>query len=177
MRGNLTESGVTVHGVRSIPACAGEPSCILWLASVNRVYPRVCGGTRCSRSCRHSIYGLSPRVRGNQYGIRNPSREKWSIPACAGEPLGQPLAPHNPPVYPRVCGGTLTGCIFRADLDGLSPRVRGNLPTCHCPSDDDRSIPACAGEPQHDYGSYGRRGVYPRVCGGTASWIQPMRTQ
>ena len=50
-------------------------------------------------------------------------------------------------VYPRVCGGT--DLVSRPGdlLQGLSPRVRGNLQV-RC---DDRrwlgSIPACAGEP------------------------------
>ena len=42
---------------------------------------------------------------------------------------------------------------------GLSPRVRGNLP---------RSIPACAGEPI-GHGRLIAYRVYPRVCGGTDS--------
>ena len=50
---------------------------------------------------------------------------------------------------------------------GLSPRVRGNqAPFCvrHPP---DRSIPACAGEPDTGGRVAVFRGVYPRVCGGT----------
>ena len=31
----------------------------------------------------------------------------------------------------------------------------------------ERSIPACAGEPYAGIRLSGRRGVYPRVCGGT----------
>ena len=50
-------------------------------------------------------------------------------------------------VYPRVCGGTPmfgTGTVI---TNGLSPRVRGNLPTLAAWPPCGRSIPACAGEP------------------------------
>ena len=57
-----------------------------------RVYPRVCGGTRPTRSLMSSSLGLSPRVRGN---LRIARRRGWSvgsIPACAGEPLMRCIA-------------------------------------------------------------------------------------
>ena len=51
-----------------------------------RVYPRVCGGTRLTRS----VADLGGR----------------SIPACAGEPDMPPDESELGVVYPRVCGGT-----------------------------------------------------------------------
>ena len=50
---------------------------------------------------------------------------------------------------------------------GLSPRVRGNLPGGTRRFVGARSIPACAGEPWKDWGKADRCKVYPRVCGGT----------
>ena len=52
-------------------------------------------------------------------------------------------------------------------LEGLSPRVRGNLAQVRRPASEVGSIPACAGEPPcgRRQASHGR--VYPRVCGGT----------
>ena len=50
---------------------------------------------------------------------------------------------------------------------GLSPRVRGNLPSGRMTGSAARSIPACAGEPPSPNSTGGRKGVYPRVCGGT----------
>ena len=73
----------------SIPACAGEPGEAQATAGLERVYPRVCGGTANQGLNQQNDQGLSPRVRGNhQFHMlgRNPiviSR-----------------------VYPRVCGGT-----------------------------------------------------------------------
>ena len=50
---------------------------------------------------------------------------------------------------------------------GLSPRVRGNLSPPYDGGADQRSIPACAGEPELVCAVCGHTEVYPRVCGGT----------
>ena len=58
-------------------------------------------------------------------------------------------------------------------LEGLSPRVRGNRWALALTPPPSRSIPACAGEPR-PAGSRGRAcQVYPRVCGGTLKLILP----
>ena len=54
----------------------------------------------------------------------------------------------QPEVYPRVCGGTSVGLPTMSCLWGLSPRVRGNLLAARLDLAAERSIPACAGEPQ-----------------------------
>ena len=67
-----------------------------------------------------------------------------------------------------MCGGTRCHARFAQCAYGLSPRVRGN------PDEDldiliyERSIPACAGEPDTATRQIIVRVVYPRVCGGTA---------
>ena len=48
-------------------------------------------------------------------------------------------------VYPRVCGGTVSVVRSKLATKGLSPRVRGNLPTLTAVFNLPRSIPACAG--------------------------------
>jgi hypothetical protein len=50
---------------------------------------------------------------------------------------------------------------------GLSPRVRGNLPSRAAATQAWGSIPACAGEPALLFTSTEETRVYPRVCGGT----------
>ena len=58
--------------------------------------------------------------------------------------------------------------ICHRETDGLSPRVRGNQGRrvrCNVRCG---SIPACAGEPPRGRSQRLFRGVYPRVCGGTA---------
>ena len=70
-------------------------------------------------------------------------------------------------VYPRVCGGTVEDAAGPAALQGLSPRMRGNLRDLGGEMDLVGSIPAYAGEPRAGMGGIGGFQVYPRVCGGT----------
>ena len=73
--------------LRSIPACAGEPSLWISIRPLIGVYPRVCGGTGMKRTTRRRQKGLSPRVRGNRGLSLLQLFSEGSIPACAGEPL------------------------------------------------------------------------------------------
>ena len=68
-----------------------------------------------------------------------------------------------------MCGGTGLDDRPAPAWEGLSPRVRGNLDALAYALRDDRSIPACAGEPQGDRLNERPCAVYPRVCGGTAN--------
>ena len=90
-----------------------------------------------------------------------------SIPACAGEPQLRRRRFGALAVYPRVCGGTPPSSKSQLLARGLSPRVRGNhQPVARLPSNE-RSIPACAGEPpRREFVPHAVK-VYPRVCGGT----------
>src|ERR1035437_5147638 len=72
--------------IRSIPACAGEPSNIGGSGYLFRVYPRVRGGTPMSAQPMDSYWGLSPRARGNRRVGALEGHDLRSIPACAGEP-------------------------------------------------------------------------------------------
>ena len=66
-----------------------------------------------------------------------------------------------------MCGGTTIVALRSYTGPGLSPRVRGN----HTPDPEqlikERSIPACAGEPDYARLRFSDISVYPRVCGGT----------
>ena len=44
VRGNLMQTAPECLSERSIPACAGEPTCGPGVKTAMRVYPRVCGG-------------------------------------------------------------------------------------------------------------------------------------
>ena len=167
VRGNLALRQRLAIQARSIPACAGEPYSRLYDRGVDRVYPRVCGGT--CRWCirRSGPTGLSPRVRGNRGASDVATTRPRSIPACAGEPYLPPTVFKCPAVYPRVCGGTLPTSYGVQMPCGLSPRVRGNRGADTRRSQKARSIPACAGEPPMCVDSDHVQSVYPRVCGGT----------
>ena len=113
---------------RSIPACAGEPFAVSWLAYSITVYPRVCGGAASISASITSGDGLSPRVRGSPWTETAPAPCRRSIPACAGEPQQWTQSPIPLGVYPRVCGGAPRGGGGGAHEHGLSPRVRGSRP-------------------------------------------------
>ena len=175
VRGNHCVGGSRVEDVRSIPACAGEPTPGMVVTSDGKVYPRVCGGTRRNNIPVNYEGGLSPRVRGNLLSCALMVGGLRSIPACAGEPAAKAIVEYGPTVYPRVCGGTIF--LFRPYhiRGGLSPRVRGNRQWRWRLRHRRRSIPACAGEPRIKYASRRRVKVYPRVCGGTSVWSSDTR--
>ena len=167
VRGNPGASGADSPDARSIPACAGEPGFPVWASTSGGVYPRVCGGTHCSRWAAISFCGLSPRVRGNLFGAPCPTSPTRSIPACAGEPEAAMTRARDRRVYPRVCGGTPAIWGGGPAGRGLSPRVRGNPPASTPAGRGAGSIPACAGEPMTARTVTHSAQVYPRVCGGT----------
>ena len=147
VRGNLCTDTGRQAGRGSIPACAGEPPSHSRIPSLNRVYPRLCGGTDLPRSQPAAPAGLSPPVRGNLCQLRRNPAAARSIPACAGEPLGSGSRSSPGRVYPRLCGGTVGVNPMHNPRRGLSPPVRGNrIRDCQIPIRR-RSIPACAGEP------------------------------
>ena len=113
--------------------------------------------------------GLSPRVRGNPAPGRRRHHQVGSIPACAGEPPRCNRPARAGRVYPRVCGGTGITWETLLDMNGLSPRVRGNRHGGQHYHLLLRSIPACAGEPPAACGNHPGTEVYPRVCGGTGT--------
>ena len=111
--------------------------------------------------------GLSPRVRGNHAEGLGHGEGRGSIPAGAGEPA--PPAPWLPAcwVYPRGCGGTIEHDYRQREIEGLSPRVRGNQSISSLQDMGEGSIPAGAGEPCDCYLIVTSHWVYPRGCGGT----------
>ena len=149
VRGNRYRPPHTHRSRWSIPARAGEPHNTGSGVSSRRVYPRACGGTQRRLVVDEGEGGLSPRVRGNRRGERSRPARKGSIPARAGEPYRTMIELVVSKVYPRACGGTGKLEARLQLLDGLSPRVRGNLPALCQWEEGNRSIPARAGEPHH----------------------------
>ena len=90
-----------------------------------------------------------------------------SIPACTGEPRASGPISRQRGVYPRVYGGTWQDPSHPGRSGGLSPRVRGNRRRGRREPDQQRSIPACTGEPPSSGPNGSSHWVYPRVYGGT----------
>ena len=147
VRGNRLAERVHADNRGSIPARAGEPCEPIDPAIERKVYPRACGGTVRGHRFTAATGGLSPRVRGNRHPSRWGSTIHRSIPARAGEPSTATRWSQGMPVYPRACGGTQDAMTYEANLNGLSPRVRGNQRSPQTPAMGSRSIPARAGEP------------------------------
>ena len=167
VRGNHPGSDHPVELAGSIPARAGEPRCDARRRGCRRVYPRACGGTTMVAPAAILAAGLSPCVRGNLVPWRVVLQVLGSIPARAGEPAAAKGRAHRLGVYPRACGGTVGLIVALFAVQGLSPRVRGNLDRRRRGDLLYGSIPARAGEPFGPPSTPSRTGVYPRACGGT----------
>ena len=155
---------------RSIPARAGEPADERHGKRMLGVYPRACGGTPNEVFPSTFIKGLSPRVRGNPWRVTVIRISVRSIPARAGEPAALRWHRHKEQVYPRACGGTESAVLGTQELQGLSPRVRGNRHDEAVERGCRGSIPARAGEPRGLSRKVQDHQVYPRACGGTLAW-------
>ena len=132
--------------LRSIPACAGETRPAPKYLATSEVYPRVCGGNHPRLPRGLCGGGLSPRVRGKRGRVDEGTKRRRSIPACAGETPAASIFASRLTVYPRVCGGNMRRGNALPAARGLSPRVRGKLPTSSVIVILPGSIPACAGE-------------------------------
>ena len=113
--------------------------------------------------------GLSPPTRGNRDGRQSRRRQHGSIPAHAGEPRLLPNARRHRRVYPRPRGGTWVLNPVSDGRAGLSPPTRGNPPKIAPTVNQQRSIPAHAGEPSSDSARMAMSRVYPRPRGGTGA--------
>ena len=93
-------------------------------------------------------------------------------PRACGETPSLLAIDHLPRVYPRACGGTPDRWLSDRDVEGLSPRLRGNgWVEPNWPAFVG-SIPALAGERGARDTVLRVAGVYPRACGGTTGEIE-----
>ena len=131
----------------SISACAEAPSRSLFPLPPQRVYLRVCGGTRDAGGNSQPTRGLSPRVRRHHRHEPPVLDAERSISACAEAPPGTPIRFGPDEVYLRVCGGTRVLSALPQSSPGLSPRVRRHHPRTPDYSRRPGSISACAEAP------------------------------
>ena len=126
MRGNHDSIPCKLAGKGPIPANAGEPVFAGFGKDSRWAYPRECGGTWMPPISMRRSSGLSPRMRGNRVSFVSIFGPSGPIPANAGEPIFPPQPRESSGAYPRECGGTLIALRGILDLEGLSPRLRGN---------------------------------------------------
>ncbi len=172
VRGNQSSPKQSRLLCRSIPACTGKPALDCGTMWRRRVYPRVYGETNMEYVLHVPNLGLSPRVRGNHPGSLLDGLLYGSIPACTGKPwrVWQWIVWCG--VYPRVYGETSSRIRRQVEEEGLSPRVRGNLPYARQHGGEHGSIPACTGKPIARHVSEMLFKVYPRVYGETTMLSQ-----
>ena len=175
LRGNVIKAMFPNGAMGSIPALAGERRVLLRTWGRYGVYPRACGGTLSPQSIWTVTTGLSPRLRGNEFALRYTQREDGSIPALAGERKKIYSTRLQGKVYPRACGGTAPVFASVFVTQGLSPRLRGNVPVALFSHDQQGSIPALAGERSTALLKRCSTKVYPRACGGTHWPVFPLQ--
>ena len=145
--------------VRGTPASASAPT------APGTVHPRVCGERNAGYSVKWANRGSSPRVRGTPAGHRQRRPQRRFIPACAGNATPPSRTPCAGSVHPRVCGERAQTVITTAGHDGSSPRVRGTPNSLNPDKEQNRFIPACAGNARRTWTAPPASPVHPRVCG------------
>ena len=109
--------------------------------------------------------GSSPRVRGTQPLEGLAVHWPRFIPACAGNTQRGRTQRCRRQVHPRVCGEHSDAEHRPLLMDGSSPRVRGTPQAFRLEVDNERFIPACAGNTAVCVFQLRVRPVHPRVCG------------
>ena len=157
----------------SIPACTGNPGVVPVVAGFLGVYPRVYGESTHRRYASSCAMGLSPRVRGIRAGRPRRARGAGSIPACTGNPWEGLRTAAYQEVYPRVYGESAKEAALASMVAGLSPRVRGIPLAAYGYDLQERSIPACTGNPGRSCAHADDPRVYPRVYGESSFYDPP----
>ena len=148
VRGKLARSAQVGHGVRIIPARAGQTVRPVCAMPSSPDHPRACGANGHARDHPQRDLGSSPRVRGKRTHATHQRVPARIIPARAGQTCrsyasarrstriiparaGQTarLRPKRSarPDHPRACGANSGVFTLSADISGSSPRVRGKL--------------------------------------------------
>ena len=145
-RGKRPDRRRDPHGVRIIPACAGETASGVMRTPRQADHPRLRGGNSSHWRTRHPSAGSSPLARGKHPAHPGRRPRPGIIPACAGETVavGCPVNPHGD--HPRLRGGNITTAVQAIGAIGSSPLARGKRPHRGPTAPLSRIIPACAGE-------------------------------
>ena len=150
---------------RFIPACAGNSLQTILISLVRSVHPRLRGELFPFHSATYVQPGSSPLARGTR-PQKGPSVEvSRFIPACAGNSQERYAEYRYKPVHPRLRGELRISTSGRERVSGSSPLARGTQNRCKHAFDDDRFIPACAGNSRAKRHDYFTSAVHPRLRG------------
>ena len=145
LRGTHPPSSRASSRRRFIPAPAGNASrAPAWMCRF-AVHPRACGERSSRIHETASEPGSSPRLRGTRRASRA-ARVSFTV-------------------HPRACGERCTSPSTRTETVGSSPRLRGTRSDQHADGQDERFIPAPAGNALSAAFRKQIPTVHPRACG------------
>ena len=161
---------------RSIPAWAGKPVLAASLHPPVSVHPRV-GGETAAGIRQGPGFTVHPRVGGETSARKRSITGGGAVhPRVGGETTSPPSADGTTSsaclrVHPRVGGETMRADHTATNLQGPSPRGRGNLGDDPVRRVGTGSIPAWAGKPSTYRVNGSKDTVHPRVGGETSGVI------
>ena len=146
VRGKLARSAQVGHGVRIIPARAGQTVRPVCAMPSSPDHPRACGANVGECCLAQFQSGSSPRVRGKPRPTSCPGTYDRIIPARAGQTFVGRGMQCSGTDHPRACGANPMLLSSMPYQSGSSPRVRGKPVIQRVHVDLPRIIPARAGQ-------------------------------
>ena len=128
-RGTQDVVGGVLHGVRFIPACAGNAAARTCPGGQGPVHPRMRGERSSSLFCSIPSRGSSPHARGTHDSEQLPRGPGRFIPACAGNARTEPRNECRGAVHPRMRGERGVGVYVMINLGRFIPACAGNAPS------------------------------------------------
>ncbi len=164
-RGTRVRLAVQLARLRFIPACAGNTGLEAGWCRPMAVHPRMRGEHTSPSLIICLNDGSSPHARGTHRPAGRTAAVARFIPACAGNTRGPEDDGRRQPVHPRM-RGEHGRAQYRADLErGSSPHARGTLQAGRAAPNNDRFIPACAGNTAERHSASSQSTVHPRMRG------------
>ena len=165
MRGKPGVEACEAHGVRIIPAHAGQTTTDASRLPIAPDHPRACGANRVITPFRPVVAGSSPRMRGKHDEAAVSDEQRRIIPAHAGQTFVLCFSLFLLSDHPRACGANLESNASSCCATGSSPRMRGKLRYCRQTPPDRRIIPAHAGQTRPRWPEPISPTDHPRACG------------
>ena len=134
-----------VHLQRIIPANTGRIQSITWTPHWCRDHPREYGENLPHHCGACSPRGSSPRIRGECRSWVSCRRSLGIIPANTGRISVKPWTVSSSWDHPREYGENNKAVLALEDIEGSSPRIRGEYHGEHDQTDGRRIIPANTG--------------------------------
>jgi len=150
---------------RLIPACAGNTATPASAGAPSPAHPRMRGEHENKIDGVVASIGASPHARGTPMTARDAAQVARLIPACAGNTEPEPIRSKAASAHPRMRGEHGRLRIRRHEPAGSSPHARGTPPVVLAVLDQERLIPACAGNTHNQTAACPRPAAHPRMRG------------